>query len=134
MVHRDADPAERLDIGGLDRRRHTLVVRVGEHDDLFRGMACHLGDMVDRVEEIGVAGDVGRPAVLAVSLRHRRVSRRDHRATDIGAARDQRGHEMATARLADEIETTPAEMRFEPSERHVDQRDFARPSPVEMMT
>ena len=97
-------------------------------------MARHLGVMVDRVKEISVAGDVGRPAVLAVSLRHRRISRGDHRATDIGAARDQRGHEMATARLADEIETTPAEMRFEPGERHIDQRDFARPSPVEMVT
>src|SRR4029078_697921 len=97
-------------------------------------MARHLGDMVDRVDEIGVAGDVGRPAVLAVSLRHRRIPRRDHRATDIGAARDQRGDEMAAARLADEIETTPAEMRLEPGERHVDQRYFSRPPPVEMVT
>jgi hypothetical protein len=30
-------------------------------------MARHLGDMVDGVEEIGVAGDIGRPAILAVS-------------------------------------------------------------------
>jgi len=41
---------------------------------------------------------------------------------------------MATARLPDEIETTPAEMRLEPSERHVDQGYFARPPAVEMAT
>src|SRR6186713_251658 len=95
-------------------------------------MACHLGDMVDRIEEIAVAGDVGGPAVLAVALRHRRVSRRDHRAADVVAARDQCGDEMAAAGLADEIETAPAEMRLEPGERRIDQRDLARPSTIEM--
>src|SRR6266702_7269681 len=134
MLHRDADPAQCLDISGLDRRRHTLVVRVGQHDDLLRGMARHFGDMVDRVEEIGMAGDIGGPAALAVSLCHRRISRRDHCATDIVAAREQRGHEMAAAGLADEIEATPAKMRLEPGERRIDQRDLARPPSVEMAT
>src|SRR5437660_10553025 len=97
-------------------------------------MARHLGDMVDRIEEIAVAGDVGGPAVLTVALRHRRISRSDHRATDIVATREQRGHEMAAAGLAGEIEATPAEMRLEPRERRIDQRDLARPSPVEVAT
>jgi len=107
--------------------------KVGQHDDCFRRMARYLGDMVDRVEEIGVAGNVGRPTIHAVSLCYLRISRCDDGATDISAARNQRGHKMATALLADEIEPMPAEIRLEPCERHIDQRYFARTSPVEMV-
>jgi hypothetical protein len=96
-------------------------------------MARHGGDMVDRVEEVGMAGDVGGPAVLAVALRDGGVARGDHGAVDVAAPCDQRRHQMAAARLADEVERGPPEMRLELGQRGIDQRHLARPAPVAVM-